>query len=163
MRLYFGKCLFVMLLFSAVAGQAGEHQIKIGWLEKVTIGTPGFSLLAKIDTGADNSSINAGKAKLYTKGNNQWVKFTLKNSAGREITIDKPILKTTRIKAKRGGSQQRFVIELEICLGSIQKRTEVNLIDRSHYRKQLLIGRSFLSPDYLVDASQTYLTQPQCE
>ena len=57
---------------------------------------------------------------------------------------------------KNGGFQQRLVIELEISLGEIKKLTKVNLVDRSHFNYQLLIGRSFLKPHFLVDSSKTY-------
>ncbi len=159
----FRQFLFVMFLLFVIYTQASAQQIKIGWLEKVTINNAEIPIPAKIDTGADNSSINANKAEIYSKQGNQWVKFTIKNKADREIIIDKPIVRTTRIKMKDESSQRRFIIELDICLGSVRKRTLVNLTDRSHFEYQVLIGRSFLSPDYLVDASKVYLTKPQCE
>lgn len=137
-------------------------QKKVGWLERVTIGTNDFSLEAKIDTGADNSSINAKNPKFYVRDGKHWVRFTVLNKTGNEIVIDQPIVKTTRIKLKDGNLQQRSVIEMDICLGSRQKRTQVNLIDRSHFKQQLLIGRSFLSPDYLVDPGRTHMVHSRC-
>jgi len=152
-----------LLLFISLPGMANAEQETVGWLEHATITQAAFAIEAKIDTGADNSSINARDAEVYTRGGKPWVRFFVQNKLGHSVLIDQPIVKTTRIKMKDGNLQQRSVIELDICLGSLQKRTQVNLIDRSHFKHQLLIGRSFLSPDYLVDTSQTHRVNSQCQ
>ena len=161
-RPYVIGLLSSLLLLSGIQGQASVAQETVGWLEQATITKAAFTIEAKIDTGADNSSINAPDAEVYTRDGAKWVRFSVLNKKGQSVLIDQPIVKTTRIKMKDGNLQQRSVIELDICLGSLQKRTQVNLIDRSHFKHQLLIGRSFLSPDYLVDTGQTHLVNSQC-
>ena len=52
---------------------------------------------------------------------------------------------------------------LGICLGTIYKEVEVNLVDRSHFNYQLLIGRNFLIDSFLVDPSLTFSTKPKCK
>ena len=96
------------------------------------------------------------------KNGKEWVKFLIQNDQGRELLIDEPIVRSTEVKTKSGGKQARMVIELDMCLGPIKKRVPVNLIDRSHFKFQLLIGRSFLEPDLLVDSSKTYAVTPRC-
>ena len=61
-----------------------------------------------------------------------------------------------------GNSQMRPVILLRICLGGVRKEAEVNLVDRSRFKYPLLIGRSFLAGDFLIDSDQTYLLKPLC-
>lgn len=133
------------------------EQLTVGWIENASINNSEFILKSKIDSGADNSSINAQDVTQYVKDGKQWVSFALQNSWGNTTIIDKPVLKTTRIKMKDGKIQQRFVIELDISLGAIKKLTKVSLVDRSHFKCQLLIGRSFLRPHFLVDSSKTYV------
>lgn len=156
--------LFLLLLGpQGVAISAQEIiQEKVGWLEKATITASALLIEAKIDTGADNSSINARDPKVYERDGKRWVRFSILNKSGKEVVIDQPIVKTTHIKMKDGNLQQRSVIEMDICLGRLKKRAQVNLVDRSHFKHQLLIGRSFLSPDYLVDTSQTHLVNSRC-
>lgn len=158
--------LALILLLSGIQGIAiaapESMQEKVGWLEKATITASGFLIEAKIDTGADNSSINARDPQVYLREGKPWVRFSVVNKLGKEAVIDQPIVKTTRIKMKNGNLQQRSVIEMDICLGSHKKRAQVNLVDRSHFKHQLLIGRSFLSPDYLVDTGRTHLVNSQC-
>ncbi|WP_082878230.1 RimK/LysX family protein [Oleiphilus sp. HI0067] len=42
-------------------------------------------------------------------------------------------------------------------MGDIKMKTEVNLNDRSEFRYPLLVGRSFLEGNVLVDTSQRYM------
>lgn len=74
--------------------------------------------------------------------------------------INKRVLKKTNIKTKTGGRQERIVIELASCLDSIKKCAQVNLIDYSHFKYQVLIGRSFLRPEFLADSGKTFSAKP---
>jgi hypothetical protein len=151
------------ILLTTVVYPAQAEQISIGWAEEVIIGNSGFQIEAKIDTGADNSSINAVDPEHYTKKGREWVKFSVHNDHGREIVIDSPVVRRTEVKTKSGGMQPRVVIEIDVCLASVRKRVPVNLIDRSHFKYQVLIGRSFLSPDFLVDSGRQYTVEPKCQ
>jgi len=163
MLLFLRQLILTTLLLTTLHPLVMAKQLTVGWLEEVAIGDSGFQIEAKIDTGADNSSINATRTQTYTKAGKQWIKFTIQNENGRVLKIDRPILKTTEVKTKSGGLQQRAVIELELCVGTIQKLAEVNLVDRSHFKYQLLIGRSFLSPEFLVDPAKEFSIGPKCK
>jgi len=153
----FKKFIITSLLLLGLHSQVmAVEQTTVGWLENVSIDNSEFTLKSKIDSGADNSSIHAKEVTQYTNNGKQWVKFALENSQGNKNIINKPVLKTTRVKMKNGAIQKRLVIELNIALGAIKKLTKVSLVDRSHFKYQLLIGRSFLKPDFLVDSSKTY-------
>jgi len=149
--------IFMLLITSGLSAQAvATEMITVGWLENVHIDDSGYRLKAKIDTGADNSSINAEDVTEFTKDGEQWVKFSLRNAWDKNYTITKPVLNTTRVKMKNGNIQERFVIELDVRLGKVSKLAKVNLVDRSHFKYQLLIGRSFLAPQFVVDSSRTF-------
>lgn len=163
------KDQFIQLFFTGVLllGMSGHavsaQQVKIGWVENVTIGGNQITVAAKIDTGADNSSINAPAPEFYAKQGQEWVRFELETDSDETIRIDRPIARTTQVKTKKRGYQERAVIEMDICLGKIKKQVEINLVDRSHFKYQLLVGRSFLAPEFLVDSSDTFTVEPQCE
>lgn len=131
-------------------------QITLGWLEPVTIilDSRELSIQAKIDSGADNSSIHAIKIKRFEKNDEPWVKFTTVNG----FVIETPIVRETKIKTKLVGFNKRPVILMDICLGGIAKKIEVNLINREHFTKPFLIGRSALS-GFVIDPTQTQLTR----
>lgn len=134
----------------------------IGKVEKVGIGKTGFILRAKIDTGATNSSLNATNYHLSLKGNQKWIRFDVTNREGKTITLKKPIKRFVKIKRKETTTQQRPAILLDICIGRIVKQVEVNLVNRSNFNYQMLIGRSFLSGNYIVDVDKTFTHKPDC-
>ncbi|MDH5182824.1 MAG: RimK/LysX family protein [Gammaproteobacteria bacterium] len=151
------SCLLWLSLGTALA-----QQLRIGWVEAVHINDTDYPVIAKIDTGADNSSINARNIKIVQYNGMRWAQFDITNRDNRQLRIERPIVRVTRIKTKDGGVQNRNVVEMEICMSTIKKKIEVNLVDRSHFKYQMLIGRSFLNPDFIVDSSAEFLYQPDC-
>ena len=68
-----------------------------------------------------------------------------------------------KIKNLDGKPQTRLAIYLGICLGSSYEEAEVNLVDRSDFNYQMLIGRSFLKGNAIIDPSLKYTTKPNCK
>jgi hypothetical protein len=68
-----------------------------------------------------------------------------------------------KIKRHDAKPQQRFAVSLGICLGSVYRVVEVNLAERSDFLYQMLIGRSFLAGNFIVDPSAKYTTKPDCK
>ncbi|MFO7602918.1 MAG: RimK/LysX family protein, partial [Gammaproteobacteria bacterium] len=73
------------------------------------------------------------------------------------------ILRSTKIKRHFGESQERFVVNMGLCLGKTYKETEINLVDRSGLNYQLLIGRRFLEGSHIVDPEATFVSRPTCK
>jgi len=155
----FLRVLLVMfVLFSTALAHA---QPVLGWLEKVYVYSDSeqIALLAKIDSGADHSSLHATDIEFYTKQNLDWVRFKTVNSS----LIERPLYRYAQIKTKQGGVQQRAVISLDICIDGQKRTVETNLVNRSHYTRPFLIGRSALS-GMLINPSKTDLaSQIECE
>ena len=151
------KLLSTLLLsFSLIVYfPTSSAQITLGWLEPITIilDSQTLSLQAKIDSGADHSSIHAKHIKRFNKNDEPWVKFTTVN----EWVIESPIYREAKIKTKLVGFNDRPVVLLEVCLGGIQRKIEMNLVDRAHFTKPMLIGRSALS-GFVIDPNETLLT-----
>jgi len=142
---------------------AKDKQI-IGWIETVGITSDNLVIDAKIDTGARHSSLHAANYQIFKKNNESWIRFTIKNKAGKGLSIENPVIRTSKIKfkGKQAKVQERPVIMLGICIGSVYKEIETNIVDRSHFNYKLLIGRSFLKEDFLIDASLKYSLPPTC-
>ena len=134
----------------------------IGIYEKVSINGTNFSLRAKIDTGAKNSSLNAVNYEIYSRDGENWIRFDMVNKEGKTISLNKRVKRYTGIKRKNASSQKRPAILLDICIGKVSKKVEVNLVDRSNFNYQLLIGRSFLHGAFIVDVEKTYTSEPRC-
>ncbi len=148
-------------LYPASTG-AAEKQI-IGWLETVQILPENLSLPAKIDTGADHSSINVINQKEFRKGKEKWIRFSVPIENDQAIRIERRILRTARIKRKGVPPQRRAVVLFDLCVGAIYKQeVPVNLADRRTFKYPMLIGRSFLKETAIVDASVTFSQSPSC-
>lgn len=139
-----------------------SHYQLFGWVEKVAIYPGGVVLDGKLDTGADHCSLHAKNVKKFKRKGKTWVKFNIKNRDGIKQTFELPTYRRARIKTKGGESQTRHVVRLGLCLGGHYREVDVNLVDRSNFSLPVLIGRSFLAGEALVDSSKTYTTNPSC-
>lgn len=161
--LYKWQYAFVAFLFSFLSIiETVEAKDIIGSLERVSINHAGLILEAKIDTGAKNSSLNATNYHLSRKEGEIWVTFDVSNREGKTTTLEKPVIRFVKIKRKGADTQQRPAILLDICLGKIVKQVEVNLVNRSNFDYQMLIGRSFLHGDFIVDVDMSFTSEPRC-
>lgn len=164
----FGCICLVAAVFSAVPViSMAEDETDVlqiySWKEKVRIYPPGMEFRAKLDSGAKTSSINAVDIEEFERDDDEWVRFTIENHEEEKETIERKIARHVRIKEHDGSTQRRAVVKLGICLGSLYKEVEVNLVDRSHFTTGMLIGRSFMEGDVLIDPSTTYTHPPACE
>jgi hypothetical protein len=159
-RLFLAGALTALFNSSLVYGKKSD--LVVGWIEHACLYPENLVLKAKVDTGADNSSLNAPNREYFEKDGTKWVRFTVTNTEGREITFEREIIKTTRIKTRCKKGSERPVIRMGICVGTICREVELNLVDRSRFKYQLLIGRSFMKSDLLVDPGKRYTIEPVC-
>ncbi len=146
---YLGACL-ALISIQSLAGH------KIGWLEPVLLQASSaneFVLEAKIDSGADHSSLHATQIHYEDIEGLRYVSFTTVKG----LIETQPVVRVAKIKTKDGGVQERAVIKLKICLDGVVREVAMNLVDRSHFSKALLLGRSALG-GFLIDVSQTHLS-----
>jgi hypothetical protein len=153
--------ILMCLVCHANLGIAADKLVA-GWVETVALHPGNLKLKAKLDTGAENSSLNARHIEYFTRDNATWVRFDVRNFNGRIETFEAMVTRNAQIKRHGGKTVDRPVITLGICLGSTYKEVEVNLTDRTGFNYQMLIGRSFLSGSFVVDPEATFLSQPHC-
>ena len=133
----------------------------LGWIEKAMILPYKVVFDAKLDTGADFSSINATEVDEFERDGKQLVSFTVTKRYGDEARIESPVLRVATIKGHHR-NQKRLVIELGLCVNSTYMKDEVNLVNRSKFDYQMLIGRSFLAGKAFIDPASAYLSDPRC-
>lgn len=136
----------------------------IGWIEHVGIHPHQMIMKAKIDTGADNSSVHAEDINVVEKNGAKMVSFTLRNKRGEIVQMEKPLVRYTQIKSKLAGAApiQRPVVELSLCVGNTARTVPVNLANRENFSYRMLIGRSYLKHGYVVDSNNKHLAEPAC-
>ena len=154
---------FPVILFWLVAAWAVHAKEVVGWVEKVTIHPGDLIVKAKIDSGAQTSSLNCKCYNFFERDGKQWVKFTVVNYEGETTELEQPIIRIAKIKRHFGESQERPVVKLGLCLANTYKETEFTLIDRSGLNYQVLVGRRYLEEDFLIDPGETFMRKPQCD
>jgi len=157
------RLLSVVLACLCLPSLAAEKTI-IGWIEPVRILDNGSELhfAAKIDTGADYSSIDIESLEVLTRENDTWIRFQLEDDNGKSAVLQRPLHKVTRVKRKGLESQPRFVVMLDMCLGTIRHTTRFSLVDRHNYKYRLLIGRNFLRDRFVIDPALKNTTPRIC-
>ncbi len=136
----------------------------LGWIEQVRVSAAGLTLEAKLDTGADTSSLHARNIRGFKRKGVRMVRFEIENpDNGEVVELERRRVRTVRIREHDGSYQRRPVVEMWVCLGPVKKRVEVNLVDRSRFNYPFLIGRSAMHGDILVDPDQSYTVQPSCD
>ena len=135
-----------------------------GWAEHVLVGRSQLAMEAKLDTGADTSSIDASKIRRYrSESKKLWVEFRLTDDdSGRAIRYKKKLVRYAYIKEHNGPSQKRPVVKMEICLGDHSMDIEVSLVDRSGFAFPVLLGRNALQGLAVVDSELEYTSNPTC-
>ena len=149
-------------LVLALPAAAVEKKV-VGWIEKVRISPGNFIVHAKLDSGAEYSSLDAANLTEFDRNGQPWVRFDLTEGDGQKITMERPLLRTATIKRHYLKSQTRPVIKLGVCLGNIYKETEVNLVDRSGFQYRMLIGRKFMEGAVIIDPAAKYTVEPECK
>jgi hypothetical protein len=149
--------LAFFIFFSGGTIDAGE-KITIGAVEEVILLPWGIQVPARIDTGAATSSLDVCEIK---KTGRKEIEFRLPERCGGN-QVRMPVVAWRIIQSTEGIAEHRPVVEIKLCLGSKQFRTQVTLNDRSKMEYPLLIGRRALEGNFIVDVSRSKIVPPHC-
>jgi len=145
-----------------VLGVAAERMITVGAAETVKVYPGGIAFKARIDTGANTTSINARRIEPFRRGGKRWVRFEVAGKRGQGMAMERQVVRVVRIKQFGAESKRRFVVRIGICLGNHYKDAQVTLQDRRRREYPLLIGRRYMAGAILVDSGREYVVGPTC-
>jgi hypothetical protein len=77
----------------------------------------------------------------------------------KKIFFERAVVRKTRIKQLDSDLQHRPTVKMTIMLGTMKEQVEFTLANRTGYLYQVLIGRNVLRDRFIVDVSQTFLTE----
>ncbi|NYS60786.1 ATP-dependent zinc protease [Vreelandella salicampi] len=131
------------------------------------VGLPGIGtyLKARVDSGANTSSLSAREITRFERDGEDWVRFKLALNDDdvaveekRNEWIEAPVERRVRvIQSTNDEGDSRPVISLLMTLGPIRENVEFTLNNRSHLSYPVLLGRRFLLDIALIDVAETYL------
>ena len=136
--------LQVIALSGLTTGVNADVTQIFGWVEKARLHPGDLVISAKLDTGADHSSLNVKELTIFEREGEEWVRFQVTSDEGKTAAVERKLVRRAKIKRHVGPRQERAVVKLGICVGTIYQEAEVNLVDRSRFKYQLLLGRSFM-------------------
>lgn len=156
--------LVLVVAILAPAQANAEVKLLLGWIETVMLDPRlGLELDAKLDTGADTSSLDAHNIRRVRVGEKRYVRFSVRHpETGEWVELRKPYLRRARIKRHNGEYQRRYVVRMLVCVGDRTRSIEVNLIDREQFEYPMLLGRSALAGWSVVDPDLEHMTAPSC-
>lgn len=149
--------LFCFTLLSCAASQPhSPAKMIVGATEVIHVVEAGLDFSARIDTGARTTSINALEVEIDSpvadKRDNigKKISLTLINGRGEKKHLQSTIVDALQVRNAQG-VEVRYMIPLTLLWHGIDKTINVNLRDRSAMTYKLLIGRDWLSEDFIVD------------
>jgi len=137
-----------------------ESKHVIGATATITEATTGLPFTARIDTGAATCSIHTIKweikdpAKIPRDNVGKPIRMLIKNDNGDEQWIDAVIAGRVRIRNSALDDDDyhgRYKVKLPLEWNGFTKEVLVTINDRTAMEYPLLIGRNYLSGDFVVD------------
>ena len=133
----------------------------LGWREWVSLPDLNVDLIkAKVDTGARTSTLHAFDVELINVSGKDFVKFSIhpnQRDLDKVIECQAPLFDQREVRDSGGHSESRYVIETKIAIGSTVHTAEVTLTNRDNMGFRMLIGRTAMKGQYLVDPGKSYL------
>lgn len=140
-----------------------ENKTLVGRSEWVGFPGIGTYLKARVDSGANTSSLSATDVTRFERDGENWVRFKLALNDDdvvvehlRDEWIEAPVERRVRI-VQASGEETRPVVSLLMTLGPIRENVEFTLNDRSHLDYPVLLGRRFMMDIAVIDVAETYL------
>lgn len=130
-----------------------EH-IVVGWREWLALPDLGVaSIKAKIDTGARTSALHAFAIEPFDRKGELWVKFGMhpyQNNIEKETWCEAKVTDQRVVTDSGGHTEQRYVIETNLTLGTKTWAIEATLTNRDSMLFRMLLGRTAMSAGKLV-------------
>ncbi|MEE8374823.1 MAG: RimK/LysX family protein [Acidimicrobiia bacterium] len=133
----------------------------IGWREWVAMPEFGVSeIKAKVDTGADNSSLHAFNIEWFEREGVSYVSFEIhprQRKHNPAIMCDAEVVMERKVRNPGGRTQLRPVIRTRLNVAGREFETLINLTTRDEMTFRMLLGRRSIRNEFLVDPGRSYL------
>ncbi len=149
-----------------------DGKLMLGEYEWVLLHAQQLVLPARIDSGAQTSSLHAVNLQQFERDGKTWVRFethyqpatdqaekdqsTFKKLELKKLEIEAPLVRKVTV-TQAAGSETRPVIALLVQLGSLTQNVEFTLTDRGNLTFPVLLGRRFFMDIAVIDVSKTYV------
>lgn len=138
-----------------------EQKTVIGWREWVQLPDLGVTeIKAKVDTGADNSSLHAFNVQRFEREGEEYVRFEIhprQRSRRPTIECEAPLAMEKKVRNPGGRSELRPVIRTRVVVAGVELTALVNLTSRDEMGFRMLLGRRAVRNRFVIDPGRSYL------
>ena len=135
-----------------------KNLLQIGTIELLSLPNDNIqNIQAKVDTGADGSSVWATDVKLKNDGKLVFTFFGPGSPHYRNQPVATTAFRRTTVKNSFGHQESRYKIRMRIKIGTQTLSCWFSLANRSHNNYPILLGKDFLKDRFVVDVSKKYL------
>lgn len=142
--------------------------LRVGWHERVRLPDLGIEqAFAKLDTGADSSTLHARDIVIREDGATRFVEFTAPLLRRQESCqewpgggvrrVRAPVADERIVRSSNGEDEARIVIRTTLILGELAFEARFSLTSREGLRFPLLLGRDALAGRVLIDSSDSHV------
>lgn len=138
-----------------------KGMVIVGQLERFYLPDPGMVHVARIDSGAETSSIDARNITRFERDGSNWVRFDIPMPDTDDlVTLEREVSRRVRIiQASTDETDNRVVVELQFMIGDHRQQAEFTLTSREHLSQTVLVGRNILRDVMLVDVGREFTTE----
>lgn len=118
------------------------------------------AILARVDSGAKTSSIQATDIKLFKKKKEDWVRFyvnPIRGNSDIKIKCEAKLVGQRSIKSSIGISEERLIIKTPITIGEETFDIELSLANRNKMDFKMLLGRQAMFKRFLINPSSVQI------
>lgn len=138
-----------------------DGKMLLGQHEWVHFPAQKLVLPARIDSGANTSSLHAIDLQQFERDGKTWVRFeTLyqpeKDQPVSRVEVEAQMIRKVTV-TQASGSETRPVVSLPIQLGTLTQTVEFTLTDRGNLTFPVLLGRRFFMDIAVIDVSKAYV------
>ncbi|MEH6589026.1 MAG: RimK/LysX family protein [Halioglobus sp.] len=139
-----------------MATTAGKmHLPIIGAVEWVQVEPGNLRMEARIDSGAETTSIHAENIQLLEREGKRYVRYNLLDQHSGEVRpMEARLRRQVLIKQHKADPERRYVVRMWVTLGDTRSRIDVTLSDRMDFEYPMLVGRNLLVDTVIVDVSR---------
>ncbi|MFW6050045.1 MAG: ATP-dependent zinc protease [Myxococcota bacterium] len=130
----------------------------IGFAERVDLPDWGIRRIrAKVDTGARSSALHVDGIERLPGGK---VRFdvVVNRKTGRTKHIVTQLVRVGQVRSSSGKAETRYFVSTRVQIGGVIKRIEISLARRHAMLFRMLLGRTALGHDFLIDPGRRYVT-----